>query len=146
MGWKSNVGDTRSQQQRGRDAIKSVLLRFPAGKKISRRYRDRQFEKVVGAGLDPKGVFTHHFNTNRWENDESVSGPGSTLETTEKVRMQLPPLLERLEVHTILDAPCGDYNWFRLIPRSDVSYIGGDIVEPLIQRNQELYTTATHAS
>jgi hypothetical protein len=48
-----------------------------------------------------------------------------------------------LNVRTILDAPCGDYNWFRLIPRSeDIQYIGGDIVEPLVARNRSLFANA----
>jgi hypothetical protein len=37
----------------------------------------------------------------------------------------------------MLDAPCGDYNWFRMVERDSVGYIGGDIVKALIESNQE---------
>ena len=39
-------------------------------------------------------------------------------------------LVAKLGVQTFLDAPCGDYNWFRTIQWSQplASYIGGDIV------------------
>ena len=40
----------------------------------------------------------------------------------------------------MLDAPCGDYNWFRLIVwKNEIDYIGGDIVKPLIESNQARY-------
>jgi hypothetical protein len=42
-----------------------------------------------------------------------------------------------LGIRTILDAPCGDYGWFRQIARDlDVTYIGGDIVGELIATHQ----------
>jgi len=39
----------------------------------------------------------------------------------------------------MLDAPCGDYNWFRTVDRGSVGYVGGDIVNALIELNQENY-------
>ena len=54
--------------------------------------------------------------------------------------MLIPALLKQLGVRYLLDAPCGDYNWFRLIVReSGFSYVGGDIVSPLVKKNQEAY-------
>jgi hypothetical protein len=45
--------------------------------------------------------------------------------------------LNRLGVKRLLDAPCGDFNWFRLV-RPDIQghYVGGDIVPEMIARNQ----------
>jgi hypothetical protein len=43
-------------------------------------------------------------------------------------------------VWRLLDAPCGDFNWFRLVQRDkDVHYIGGDIVDSLIADNASKY-------
>jgi glycosyltransferase involved in cell wall biosynthesis len=54
------------------------------------------------------------------------------------IRREIPKLVQEFNIRRLLDAPCGDYHWFRLIPRvNDFAYIGGDIVSPLIQRNQE---------
>ncbi len=51
-------------------------------------------------------------------------------------------MINKYQLKTILDAPCGDYNWFRLVERGNhVKYIGGDIVEPLIEKNNECYSS-----
>ncbi len=40
----------------------------------------------------------------------------------------------------MLDAPCGDFNWFQLIEKnSRPDYTGGDIVSPLIEANETKY-------
>ena len=39
--------------------------------------------------------FTQIYRGNWWLSDESVSGPGSTLETTEDIRAFLPSLLKQ---------------------------------------------------
>ena len=89
---------------------------------------------------NPKDVFTYFYMSNNWGNVESVSGHGSTAEYTENIRKEIPRLLQQLNIDTIFDAPCGDYNWFRLIRHEkEFNYIGGDIVKPLIQKNKELY-------
>lgn len=63
---------------------------------------------------------------------------------TNLVRQALPELLDSLRIGTILDAPCGDYNWFRHVERGpDVHYIGSDIVKPLIDANQQQYADST---
>jgi hypothetical protein len=83
-----------------------------------------------------KDVFNYIYERNMWGNAESVSGPGSTLEYTENIRKELPILAKKLDLSVILDAPCGDYNWFGAIDwKNEITYIGGDIVEPLIKSN-----------
>ena len=83
-----------------------------------------------------QAVFTDIYKDNTWEDAESRSGPGSTLQYTENIRREIPRLVSRLGVRLILDAPCGDYNWFKLIPRTNLSYIGGDIVASIVSSNQ----------
>ncbi|PKQ11569.1 MAG: hypothetical protein CVT70_13780 [Alphaproteobacteria bacterium HGW-Alphaproteobacteria-1] len=58
---------------------------------------------------------------------DSRSGAGSTLAATQAVRDALPGVLERYEVRTFLDAPCGDWFWMQHVDLSGVTYIGGDI-------------------
>ncbi|PJB64155.1 MAG: glycosyl transferase [Armatimonadetes bacterium CG_4_9_14_3_um_filter_66_14] len=107
-------------------------------------YHNLKFRLRFRAFRDAEQLFTHYYTVNRWGNKESVSGAGSTLEYTENIRRGIPRLTERLGVKTILDAPCGDYNWFSHIPRAKgPTYVGGDIVEPLVRRNQEVFGDAT---
>lgn len=85
-------------------------------------------------------IFQRHFEINEWGSNESVSGPGSTANYTENIRKELPRLCSELGVQTMLDAPCGDFNWFRLIEwDTPITYTGGDIVQPLVERNQAMY-------
>jgi hypothetical protein len=89
-----------------------------------------------------KEIFHRHYADNLWGSEESVSGPGSTIEYTENIRNEIPKLVSDLNIKVILDAPCGDFNWFRMITwKEPITYMGADIVAPLIKRNQELYTT-----
>jgi hypothetical protein len=76
-----------------------------------------------------------------WGGDESMSGPGSGLEPTARLRAELPPLLRELEVGTLLDAPCGDFHWMRHVDLAGIRYVGGDIVPELVARNTELFAT-----
>ena len=53
-------------------------------------------------------------------------------------------MIDRFHIRSLLDAPCGDYNWFRFVARSrDVQYLGGDVVKPLISRNQQAFGNAS---
>lgn len=85
-------------------------------------------------------TFRKMFLQNEWGSDESVSGPGSTMAATESIRGSLPCLLKQLDVKTLLDAPCGDFNWMPHVLREvSVDYIGADIVPELIARNQQMF-------
>lgn len=123
---------------------------FPSLRKMA--YDNYQFFNFFGAyrsrnKLRDRGIeeiFTEYYNKNVWINEQSVSGDGSTVEYTEHLRRELPVLFEKFEIRSILDAPCGDYNWFQHVDRGkNVSYIGGDIVSDLIDKNNEQYRDAT---
>ena len=87
--------------------------------------------------------FTEIYKNNVWGNFESVSGNGSTLEGTQNLRTQLPELIQQYSIHTLFDAPCGDFNWMRLLLKTvNINYIGGDIVLPLIEAHQSNFKNA----
>lgn len=54
-----------------------------------------------------RAVFHQIYQANHWKSDESVSGEGSTLESTAIIRREIPILLEQLEVRTMLDIQIG---------------------------------------
>jgi Methyltransferase domain len=66
-------------------------------------------------------------------------GGGSELSETVAIREQLPPLFEMLNIRTILDAPCGDFVWMNALNYEFYSYLGVDIWETFVTRNQSLY-------
>ncbi|CAH0138140.1 class I SAM-dependent methyltransferase [Roseomonas sp. CECT 9278] len=86
-------------------------------------------------------TFTRIFRSGWWGSEESVSGRGSELATTVAIRENLGAWLARNpRVQTLFDAPCGDFNWMRLVDfPAGVRYIGGDIVADLIDKNNETY-------
>lgn len=88
-----------------------------------------------------KAVFSKIYADGGWS-EETASGIGSTLEATTIIRQQLPPLLGRIDAHSILDAPCGDFNWMKEVELPGIHYTGVDIVSDLIERNRQLYANS----
>jgi len=85
--------------------------------------------------------FSIMYSKNLWGSDESVSGRGSTLDQTETIRKKIPILLEKLNAKSLLDIPCGDFNWLSKTELNIEKYIGGDIIPELIAQNKKKYET-----
>jgi hypothetical protein len=90
-------------------------------------------------GRDAEKVFSEIYERNLWNDLESASGRGSTLERTVVIRRLLPGLLRDVGAQSLLDAPCGDFNWMRYTELGPVTYIGADVVPSLIVRNEQRY-------
>jgi hypothetical protein len=85
-------------------------------------------------------IFQAIYNKNFWGNVESVSGPGSTFVYTKNIRSEIPKLLDQLSINSILDGPCGDFNWMKsTLDFTRFRYTGVDIVPELIDKNRILY-------
>ena len=83
--------------------------------------------------------FSRIYKHNEWKGADSRSGTGSDLLQTSIVRRELPQLLRRLEAKSMLDIPCGDFNWMRDVSLPVERYIGADIVRELVAQNTQLY-------
>jgi hypothetical protein len=79
-----------------------------------------------------QNAFRKIFRENKWASKESVSGPGSTKVATKELLPQLDELLTRNGVATIIDAPCGDFNWIKPLTER-VGYAGVDVVPEVIE-------------
>ena len=91
---------------------------------------------ILGLSV-PEERFTKIYQENHWNDSGSRSGEGSTLENTQNVRNELPIVLRKYKIKSVLDAPCGDFNWMKSITQGiSIKYIGGDIVKPMIEKNQ----------
>lgn len=87
-------------------------------------------------------IFTRIYHGNAWGDPESSSGTGSNLQQTATLRAQLISLLNDLGIRSVLDIPCGDFNWMKDVVYSlTVTYIGADIVTQLIDRNNARFGT-----
>ncbi len=82
-------------------------------------------------------VFTDHYNNNRFGNQETRSGSGSTLAATKALRARMANALDQLDIQTLVDAGCGDCNWISLLTRDLDLYLGFDIVDRLVERDRE---------
>jgi SAM-dependent methyltransferase len=105
---------------------------------------ERRFAEQAAAlsELSIEERFARIYQTNLWFDAESRSGTGSNLDETAQLRASLPYLLRRLNTRRLLDVPCGDFNWMSQVDLSGIEYVGGDIVQPLIEANRERYGSA----
>lgn len=79
-------------------------------------------------------MFLEAYRTHLWGGD-SRSGSGSNADQTAGVAAAIPGLCERLGVSRLLDVPCGESPWMARVDLMDVSYVGGDIVPEIVERN-----------
>ena len=84
-------------------------------------------------------VFTEIYNTNHWKSSESISGTGSVVKQTASLINDLGKLLLNMKIASILDLPCGDFQWMQKVNLSKIDYVGADIVEELIRSNKKQY-------
>lgn len=84
--------------------------------------------------------FNEIYEENLWSSLESGSGEGSEVEYTEPLRNWLVRVIPEYQIRKLVDAPCGDFNWMRLVlPELDVEYYGCDIVQSVISKNTGRY-------
>ncbi|HEX6452655.1 MAG TPA: class I SAM-dependent methyltransferase [Trebonia sp.] len=90
-------------------------------------------------GADIDALFTRFYQTNQWGSGETRSGPGSERARTRQVVRDLNRLIRDFGIRSMLDAPCGDFNWMRDVSLEAVDYLGCDIVEDMIAANSAKY-------
>ena len=85
-----------------------------------------------GQPLAPDQVFRHAYYERLWRAPESVSGPGSSLQQTARLRQNLPRLLRRWGIDSLLDLPCGDGNWMAQVALEGIQYHGADLLSEVV--------------
>lgn len=91
-------------------------------------------------------IFSEIYKNRIWKSQESASGKGSELAHTKILLKSLNQLIADLKIKSMLDAPCGDFNWMKLLDKSQMTYIGMDIVEDLISTLQLNYSQNSELS
>ena len=74
-----------------------------------------------------------------WGGGPWRSGQGSTLEATHRLCTALPSALAELGVRTLVDVPCGDFQWLSEVDLGEVRYVGVDIVPEIVTHNRQRY-------
>jgi hypothetical protein len=96
--------------------------------------------KKVLAHSSIKQRFTEIYHSNYWDDTHSLSGSGSNLKSTKGVIKQLPVLIKKFNINSILDAPCGDFYWMKnVLNKVNINYLGGDIVGKIVNSNNSKY-------
>ena len=97
-------------------------------------------------GTDPatrerRRIFEAILRDNAWGSAESVSGPGSDIARATLFRPDFEALIRALGVRTLLDVPCGDFNWLGEFDLGLERYTGVDILPELISRNRKRHAS-----
>lgn len=121
-----------------------ALVRDATPSLLRNRMSFRIYQRHLGVMDDREGIFTKIYQTGWWGSPESKSGTGSQLARTDTFRQELAAWLRENNVTSMLDAPCGDYNWIQHVAfHEGFRYIGGDIVRDLIEANRRRFPAAT---
>ena len=90
--------------------------------------------------LTREKTFEQIHSLNKWGSKESVSGSGSEKKTTKEVLNIINQVLEDYNIHSILDIPCGDFNWIGDSNVTEIEYVGADIVPEIIKSNNDKFS------
>jgi len=88
---------------------------------------------------DCENLFTGIYKNFGFGGAESRSGPGSDSNQTDRVSKDLLKLIKEKNIKSVVDIPCGDFNWMKEICSEFENYIGGDIVKECIEENQKKF-------
>lgn len=112
--------------------IPSLLLDFFSKIRYNKKKSNHQNKRI-------DEVFNDIYTQNLWGNEESVSGVGSTIAQTKKIIPELEKCFDNLKIKTLLDIPCGDFNWMQHLHLNNIEYTGADIVKEMIEKNQSKF-------
>lgn len=118
--------------QKDKNAIKRGDVSF------DKRFFERGFDRLTDNSIEER--FNYIYRTNHWRGKKSISGQGSELSQTKTIRENLPEIFVKYKIQSMLDLPCGDFNWMETISLTLSNYIGGDIVQEIIDSNNRNYS------
>lgn len=90
-------------------------------------------------------VFTHIYNNCVWgknSDGEGYSGGGSDLKNCNEYIRYLQEFMKSHNVTTVVDAGCGDWEFSRYVNWDGIQYLGYDVVEHVIAKNQKKFSSS----
>ena len=127
------------------DYCRNQGLSWTARRALRKLTRDDPYARAVKrhGGEDLPGIFTTIYQNNLWDSPESRSGWGSTVANTASIRSGLERFIAERGIKSMVDAPCGDFNWMKeLILPDDFRYIGIDIAQQMVDINNSKYASS----
>jgi hypothetical protein len=126
-------------------------IKFSSPKGYIRRFVKRYFPfflvfhnffmKIKFRNKNSENIFNSIFNSNSWEDCETISGQGSNEIQTSEIVRSFPSIVTKFRIRSVLDIPCGDFYWMKNVDLEEIEfYYGGDIVDALIIQNQQKYS------
>ena len=97
------------------------------------------FSKSKFSKLTNQERFEMIYNENFWESNESSSGIGSEIKNTIEVIKAIKLIIKQYKTKSIIDIPCGDFNWMSSLDMKNIDYKGYDIVRSVIKENNKKY-------
>ena len=101
---------------------------------MAKRIVTISIDTILFKNMSREEIFTRIYKKNRWKSDKAED-----LEILKTLLEELPQLLKKLQVKSILDIPCGDFWWLSSVDLGFLSYTGGDIVKHIIQNDIKQY-------
>ncbi len=102
-------------------------------------YYSRFLQSMKFRNMKTNEVFTEIYKSNHWSSSESISGKGSEIIQASTLINEVNKLIIDFKINSILDIPCGDFNWMQKVNLENIDYLGADIVEELINENKIKY-------
>ena len=119
--------------------VKLILKIITTPLRIINKQIYKTNKKKIFSKNSQKERFELIYKTNFWSSKESLSGFGSENKNTINIKKEIIKIINDYKIKSILDAPCGDFNWIEKILNEDLKYTGGDIVEELVNKNIKKY-------
>ncbi len=83
-------------------------------------------------------IFTDFYQAGHWD-ESGFYFSGSQFEITKDYVSFLEDFMAKNQIQSVVDIGCGDWAFSRYIDWSGIQYIGIDIVEFVVERNQKLF-------
>lgn len=119
--------------------VKSIMKIISTPLRLIKKRNYNKNKKNIFSHNSNKKKFELIYKSNFWSSKESVSGLGSEYKNTINLRNEMVKLIKNYKIESILDAPCGDFNWINSLINKNLRYVGGDIVWDLIDQNNKIY-------
>lgn len=94
---------------------------------------------LVYGQSEPEAIFTQIYSMGSWD-ESGFSLSGSQVEITQEYMEYLQNFLKENKISSVVDLGCGDWAFSRYIDWEGIDYLGIDIVQSVIDRNQQLFS------